>query len=616
MMRTMRGIAPWLMGILAVAFVGWMVFDVGMDVSGQGAVRSGDALARVNGTKIDIQSFYNAVRAAQEQQRRAGGSAPITLEDQRALEDAVLEALIQQVILSDEYERRGIRVTDDEIRAAAQNAPPPEIQQLEEFQTEGEFDVAKYRRYISANADPAFLFALESRYREEIPQSKWIDQLTADVYVPTPKLWRMYRDANDSVSVVLLTLAPAASVPDSAITLDDEEVERYYRRNRDDFERPTTVYLSYVRVSRLTKASDSAAALERAAAIRQELIDGADFAEVAARESSDSVSAAEGGDLGEVTRDQMIPEFERAALALRPGQISSPVLTPFGYHVIKLESRAGDRYRARHVLIPVELSGDHLESVELRADSLDRFAAEQLDLAMLDSVATWLRSGVRQAPPLHEGDRLELDGFFVPDVGLWAFGLDADQTSQVIEDLRAYYVFRVDSMQPERVPPLKNIEDEVRRAARLERKWDGIRDLAQSVEQAVRAGADLEQAGRQAGLQTDRIGPFTRTNPAFVIRSAPRAIGAAFGLGIGQASAPIETANAIYFVEPKFRQVADSSTFLAQLDLQRLQASQAARQARVRLVLADLREKADVLDRRAEIEAAQRAADALAELPR
>ena len=91
----MRASAKWIMLFLTVAFVGWMVFDVGMDVSGQGGASLGDAAARVNGSKINLQAYYNALRVAQEQRQFEGGSYGYTLEEQRAFEDAVLEGLIQ-----------------------------------------------------------------------------------------------------------------------------------------------------------------------------------------------------------------------------------------------------------------------------------------------------------------------------------------------------------------------------------------------------------------------------------------------------------------------------------------------------------------------------------------
>ena len=270
MMRAMRSFAKWIMGVLAVAFVGWMVFDVGMGVSG-GSYRPGDAVAKVNGTSIELQPFYNAVRDAQERQRRDAGSAPLTREDQKALEDAVLEGLVQQILLQDEFRRRGIGVSDEEILAAAQTSPPPEVVGAEQFQTEGQFDLGKYQRYLASRTDPALLTALEARYREEIPRAKLFDQLVADVYVSDAKLWQGYRDEHDSVTIRLVALVAELAVPDSAVFVDDAEVKVYYDRHRAEFERKAVAYLSYVAVPREANAADTALALERAQSIRREI---------------------------------------------------------------------------------------------------------------------------------------------------------------------------------------------------------------------------------------------------------------------------------------------------------------------------------------------------------
>jgi peptidyl-prolyl cis-trans isomerase C len=78
-------------------------------------------------------------------------------------------------------------------------------------------------------------------------------------------------------------------------------------------------------------------ALQKAKAIRERLVVGEDFAKVA-REESDDTSAAKGGDLGEISHGHSVPQFEAAAFALKPGEISQPVRTPYGYHIIQVES--------------------------------------------------------------------------------------------------------------------------------------------------------------------------------------------------------------------------------------------------------------------------------------
>ncbi|MCH8935650.1 MAG: peptidyl-prolyl cis-trans isomerase [Gemmatimonadetes bacterium] len=602
----MRANAKWIMLLVALAFVGWMVFDVGMDVTGQGGASIGDAAARVNGTKIDLQTYYNALRSAQERRRFEGGGYGYTLEEQRAFEDAVFEELVQQVLLQQEYNRRGIRVSDDEIIAAAQFSPPPEIIQAPDFQTDGVFDFDKYRRFLASNVDPSFMFALEARYREEIPRTKLFEQLITDIYVTDAKLWQMYRDEHDSVTIRLLELVPAALVADSEITLTDDEVRAYIGEHPDEFRRPAAAYTSYIMTSRLTNSADTVTALARAQQLREEILDGTDFADVAERESADSISRNNGGDLGVVPLGQFIAEFEEAVLALPTGEVSEPVQTPFGYHLIKPERVTADSIHASHILIPIELAGDHLDQVDSRADTMDMYAAEQTDPAALDDVADLLGTTVLTAPTVFESGRMFIDLQPVPDAALWAFEAIPGEISQVIETPSAFYLFRLDSVRPEGTPPFEEVEEEVRRAAFAAVKWERARALATEIETKLRAGQALAEVALEHLLNFTTLGPMTRVNPDPRVAFLPEVVGTSFGLGVGQASAPIEAGDGIYFLEPIAKQLSDSSTFASETQILRFQVLQNARQDRLRRFMLSLRSGADVIDRRRVLERAQR----------
>jgi peptidyl-prolyl cis-trans isomerase D len=607
-MRTMRARAKWIMGVVAVLFVGWMIYGYGMDITGRGT-RASAELGRVNGRGIDANTFYAALRSEQERRRQQGQPLPVTMEEQRQLEDAVFDELVQSYLLRQELRRRGITVSDEEIIQAARTTPPPELMSAEQFQTEGQFDLQKYQRFIASTADPSFLLALEARYRDELPRMKLFEQITAGVSVSDASVWRDYRDRNDSVTAVVLQLTPASVAGDTSGVPTDAEIQQYYRRHRDDLERPAVAYLSYLFVPRRPVAADSAAALDRARTVRRELADGADFADVAGRESADSASRTQGGDLGVRPRGTLVDEFERAALALRPGQISEPVLSPFGYHIIRLEARTDTTVHARHVLIPIEPVGERLARIEAQADTLDLFAAEQERPGALDDVATRLALSVVQAPPVREGERLNLGRYILADPSIWAFsGPQAGETSPVIETEFAYYVFRLDSLTPAGVPPLDQIRPEVAQLASAEKRRAVLDRLAGEIRTEVEGGRALEAIAQSRGLSVSTLGPFTRYQPPPMFQGQPAPVGAAFGLRVGETGGPVATPRGTYFLRPVRKTLADSSAFVTQLESLRANAAARARQERVQLVLASLREQADVRDLRREVERQQREA--------
>lgn len=87
------------------------------------------------------------------------------------------------------------------------------------------------------------------------------------------------------------------------------------------------------------KELTDAEALAKAQALRERIVKGEDFAAVAKAESDDTATGAKGGDLGTMSRGRMIPEFEKAVFDLKPGEISEPVKTPFGYHIVQMQER-------------------------------------------------------------------------------------------------------------------------------------------------------------------------------------------------------------------------------------------------------------------------------------
>ncbi|MDD5153361.1 MAG: peptidylprolyl isomerase [Desulfovibrionales bacterium] len=125
------------------------------------------------------------------------------------------------------------------------------------------------------------------------------------------------------------------------IKVTDKEITNYYSEHKAEFEEPEMVKARHilVRVSSEAKPDDWGAAEIRIREIKKRLDGGEDFAAVAQASSEDPGSKDKGGELGFFPRGQMVPEFEKAAFALRTGEVSEPVKTAFGYHIIKAEDR-------------------------------------------------------------------------------------------------------------------------------------------------------------------------------------------------------------------------------------------------------------------------------------
>ena len=590
MLTTMRERTKAIMLILMVAFVGWLVFDVGMGVTGQSSSGTTPDAGTVHGKPIRYQEWLEAERGVSEQWRAQNPGASQSMEEQEQIGDEAFAQLVQERLLQLEWKRRGIGVSDREIVSAVQNSPPPEVQNSAEFQTEGRFDIDKWRRFLASSAvRPEDLQSLERRYRAELPKVKLYRQVTADVYVSDAKLWQIWRDTHDSLTVRAMVIRPEDAVSDASVRITPQDLEAYYRTHQDELRRPALAYTAFVALPKLAEPIDSAVAMARANALRDSILRGADFADVARRESADSSTRQQGGELPTFGRGQMVPPFDRAAFSLPVGQVSPPVATSFGAHLIKVERRTADSAHVRHILIPFERAGARLDTLEARADSLDRIAAEQPSGAALDSVARVMALSVEHAPPVRHGQPLLLGRFVVPDVSVWAFRTRTGETSHVIENRGAFYVFRVDSVREAGVPPLAEVEAPVRAAVLREKKRAAAEGLARDVDARLRRGQTLEQVAQAQRLPLETIGPFSRTSTVRLLGVATGAVGSAFRLRVGERSGVLANDEGLFFLEPLRLVRADSGAWSRQKDAQRIQVLQAARQLRLRNFVEGLR---------------------------
>jgi peptidyl-prolyl cis-trans isomerase D len=600
MMRELREKTKWIMLVVALAFVGLMVFEWGMDISGTTADQQTGALGEVDGRPVPYAAWMEAYQnLTQRAQQQSGGT--LTREEQRQLEDMAWEQVVNQMLIQREMERRGIRVSNEEIRQAAFSMPHPDLMQNELFMTDGQFDLGKYQQFLrSPQATDDLLRSLELYYREVLPQAKLMRQVTAGMFVSDAELWQAYRDQNETATVNFVSLDLSRLVP-GEVEITDREIRDRYNQRRAEFRRPAGAQLTLAVLSRAPTAADTAAALQSAQAARAEIQGGADFAAVAERVSADPGSRARGGDLGQFSRGQMVPAFEEAAFSLPIGQVSEPVQTQFGYHLIQVQERTGEQVRARHILISTERSEASMDALYAQADSLESVAGR----GGLERAARLLNAQLRENVTVTTADP------FVPGVGSvlealeWAQDEAAETggnpVSPIFETPEAFFVARLEQFTPAGEIPLAEATPQIRRQLTLERKREQARAIGQQMVAEVRGGKSLQQAATERGLQVQQAGPFTRVgfNPAF--GQANAATGAAFGTPTGQVSNVVETPAGLFLVQPTERTQADRQSWEGQREQQRMMQTMRAQQETLARWMETLRSQAEIVDRRAQV---------------
>lgn len=602
MLQSMRSVAKYMWWFLVVAFIGSFLLYETSGLAGRAPVTTTTSVATVNGEDILLTAWQNAVSNMEQQEQQRLGRG-ITLDERRTLEDRAFDELVTGVLLEQEYKRRGITVTDEEIRQAARVAPPPQAMQSPDFQTDGKFDIQKYQRLLtSAGArQSGILVGLEAYYRQEIPRQKLFDQIASDVFVSDERLWQVYKDRHDTAQVSYILLRPE-SLTDTAVTVTDSEIAQFFERNKKRFDRPGRAVLSLLSVARTITAADSAETKRRIESLRAEIAGGASFDAVAKRESNDTVSGAAGGSMGQITRGRVTPIFETAAYALKTGELSQPVLTPFGWHLIRVDDRKGDTLTVRHILLTIAQSDSSATRTDRRADSLASRAANQVEPKAFDETAKALAMTPATVIAI-EKEPLNYAGRYVPSVSAWAFsGVAVGETSDLFDAPDAYYVARLDSLQPAGTQSLNEVREDIRRRLARDKRIEKLRPAAMQLLQAARSGS-LEEAAAAAKLAVEKTETFTRIDAVPGMGQFNQAIGAAFTIPVGQVGGPVTTADGMAVLRVDRRVETMKAAFEVQKMEQRAQLTQNMKQQRLEEYLSSLRESVKISDNRSKVNA-------------
>ncbi len=540
MMTLLRQKTVLVLWFVIFAFIGLIVVEWGADYSGARPNAAGDTVGVINGETISLQEFQDALRRLARQMPQEQRA------DQALLVQQVWDYYVREIILTQEYERLGFEITDGEIAYYTRSNPPQAVREFETFQTDGAFDMDKYAQFIGNPAnlsDPnnqALVLGIESMIKRQLLDYRLQRMLRGTAQVSPSEARQYFAEVNEKVRVEY-AFAPSDAADDE-IEVSDDDLAAYYQENAADYEHPDQVKLEYVSFPKVASAEDSLEIKEEIERIRQEIEAGADFAELAGVVSDDEGSAARGGDLGFFGRGQMVAPFEEAAFALAPGELSEPVQTRYGWHLIKVEERleesSGERVHARHILLRYQPSRTTEDSLRSRAEVFQEQATAEGFAATLSASGTeatttnFLRKS--QAMPGISANTTWLVN--------WFFEQEPGTVSQVVEDDSGLWVAQLVAKRPEGVAPLDELTDRLEPLVRARKKAARAAAQLEAVRREVGAGATLAQAAQNSGVEFHTPEAFARTESVEGLGRANAVIGAAFRLEEGRLSEVIEVA--------------------------------------------------------------------------
>lgn len=604
MMQQLRESTKIIMIVVSIAFVGLMVFEWGMDYSGTSTgVGTRTRLGSVDGADISIDDYQNQYRLLYDQAQRQALDGQLSSEELRQIEQQAWDNSVDQTLLNREAARRHIGLTDTEIVEYIRANPPQDLIGLPAFQTNGQFDPQKYEAALGDPALAATWAAYEEQIRRSLPLQRLQEQIVAGVTVSDAELVETFRAQNERARIEYLALQPERLIPDAEAPVTEEEIAQRYEEVRERFRRDPSAQIEYVAVEPETTAADSAAVAAEADSLAIVAADPAtDFSELARDESDDALTRDNGGELGWFEPSTMAPAFAEAIADLSPGDVSGPVLTEFGWHIIKVEDELepddeAHRIRARHILLTIEPS----QGARDAARDLAREVAQATsggDLSFAEAAAE--RDLEVESPPVFE------QGLVIPGVGSapilteFVFANDPGAVSGVLEHGGVYYVVHVIERYQAGYIALEQVASELREEISKEKKFAAVRAMAPEVQATVR-DRGLAGAAEALGLEIRTTDWFTRLNNIPGIGSGTPVAGAAFGLSQGQTAGPIEASTGLYFIRLIEKQPYDVDAFERERESLQNQLRLAKMRSRFRDWFDHLREEADVEDNRAQI---------------
>ncbi len=598
MMQQLRESTKVIMVIVAVAFVGLMVFEWGMDLSGRSSQQGGaTSLGSVDGADISVEDYQRQYQILYEQAQSQSPEG-LTREQLEQIEQQAWDDVVNLTLLRHEARERGIRVTDSELVEYIKFNPPSDIVSMPAFQTGGQFDIAKYQ---AALADPTLQqtwIEYETQLRVTLPIQKLQEQVIAGTVVTDAEARATFRERNERARIDFLFLDPEILAREAASVVSDAEIRQYYEAHKDDYRRGESARIRYVRFEPQVTAADSASSRNRADSLAAAArADGADFAALAQRNSDDSVSAANGGDIGWMRPEALDPAIRAVVETLSVGQVSDPVMSPFGWHVLKLEAGTETQVQLRQIVVAVEAGPEGRDA--------SRQAAQEFARAASAAPGAFPDEATRRGLEVHEPPVFE-KGLVIPGLGSAAelndfvFANEKDAVSGALSREGGYYVVQVEERFPEGFVAVEQVAGEIRTELGRQKQLERTREIAPQIAAAIRE-TGLEGAAAAFGLRVETTDWFTRINNIPGIGSGSPVAGAAFGLAQGQSAGPVETSRGLYFIRLIDHQPADEEAFQREKEILRQELRGEKMRERFNAWFEARRAAAEVEDRRAQL---------------
>ncbi len=446
--------AKWIIipfGVLIVVGLVWM------DRAGASrSSRDHSYAGKVDGEEISAERFVMEMKNYVHSEEMRSGKAPEGVQLQQ-MREGLFNFKVQSILLDKQFANYALMASTDEMLDYLSKHPQDVsvairrykgYEELPSFMADSSIDENRYRNWLSQDSvyDRASMREMEVQMKSTvIPQSQLQQIIKAQIH-PT-NLEEAFAVAGRENKARLKFYAVAFdSLKISADKYKDEELQAYFKAHADSFTyEEEGAQLGYIRLSLTPSKGDSVLMFDFAKELKGKALENKNFAELASSYSNDPASAEKGGNLGGFhTRETWTPAFSAAAFALNPGEISDPVLTPYGYHIIMLNAKKTDsaveKADVSHILLKITAGAETLDSLQEKAKTLKELAEKKDDLA---AIAKENNLTYEKTPIFDKTNPTPINGTYVQGIISFAFSPheSKEKISDALQNDEAIYLF-------------------------------------------------------------------------------------------------------------------------------------------------------------------------------
>ena len=567
-MRRHKGWLKWSLALVVLTFVVFYIPD--FLTPGIGASPS-EVIAEVEGEAITVGQFTRRYNAQVTAYRNAyGGQLNDQLLKQLGIDRQILNQLVDEEAMVAEARKQGIIVSDAEIRER--------ILALPGFQENGRFiGEQRYRQLLSIQNPPMTTADFERSLRRALMIEKLRNALTGWMSVSDVDVAAEFRRRNEKVKLDVVPVTAAAFVKDVTVTdaelaayfekskdkyrigerrkikyaivnvdqvrnsivVPPADIEAFYKQNQPQYQTPAQVRASHILLKLEGKDEKQVQAL--AEEIAKKAKAGADFAALAKQYSEDESNASNGGDLDYFGRGRMVAEFEQAAFAMKAGEISNPVKTAFGFHIIKVVDNKPDTTRPlAEVRAEIE---DQLKWQQAQAEA--EKIAKSLEAAMkspadLDRIAKERSLTVVETGLIQQNEAIQGVGP-QPELSARLFGMKEGEVTPAMRVATGWVFGTVTGRQDAYVPELAEVRARVTDDVKQEKAAELAKQRAQQIATDLKNAKDFAAAVKRAGLEIKTTELLARGSAIPDLGMSEAIDAAAFSLPQGGVSDAIST---------------------------------------------------------------------------